>query len=62
MALLSTSKKPCVSVHALELAGAMATAEELRTEAGRSMDTVAQKPCCKLDVSATLQADMEPSL
>jgi hypothetical protein len=37
-------------------------AEELRTEAGRSMDTVAQKPYCKLDVSATLQANMEPSL
>src|SRR6202022_711938 len=27
------------------------SAEELRTEAGRSMDTVAQKPYCKLNVS-----------
>jgi hypothetical protein len=42
--------------------GTEGSAEELRAEAGRSMDTVAQKPYCKLDVSATLQANMEPSL
>jgi len=42
--------------------GTEGSAEELRAEAGRSMDTVAQKPYCKLDVCATLQANMEPSL